>query len=127
MKLTVSKSDFTGLEPLVAGKYAATIEKVEFGKKAGADADDPGYYFVYFDVVDTPDGIPRSIREVFSNKPAAAFRWAALLKALGMAPEDDSALEFDPEELVGGQVIAAVTQREFEGRIFNSVKSFAEA
>jgi len=123
MKLKIDKKDFGGIELLPDGDYDATIEKAELNHKDGAPEGDEGYYFMYFRIEDTPDGITRSLREVFSNKASASFRWAQLLSALGQEP-DEGPVEFDPEDLIGGALKVTVGQREYDGRLYNSIKAF---
>ena len=126
MKFTISKDDFKDLASLTPGEYAATIGKPTHDVKDGAEEGDPGYYRIPFIITETPDGVARTISEIFSCKEGAKFRWAALLKALGMEPEAGS-VDIDPEELEGGEVKVTVTHRTYEDRIFNSIKKFSKA
>ena len=124
MKITVSAEDLKGLDPLPDGKYRATIGKPEFTKANEEGKSD--YYAIPFSISETPDGAPRRLTRRFSLSPKAMWAWGPLLQALGLKVEG-KAMEFDPDELEGGEVLAIVTQHEHEGRIFNDIKSFAKA
>jgi len=127
MRLSLSKEDFEGsqLEPLPSGDYTATIQRITHKKKAGADADNPGYLEVPFRIDDTPDGTPRVITRRYSLLPQARWAIGVLARAAGIKGEGDE-VDFDTEDLEGAEVTVRVGVRvgegEYEGRKFNEIE-----
>jgi len=128
------KIDFSdvasGFEAIPSGHYLVRITDGEL-RTAGDEAKNPGSEYVFWTcTVQTGEFEGRKVFTNTSLLPNALFGLKGLLAATGKwskAELDSEAFEFDIEPVIGEQVIAVVTVRQYQGEDQNSIRKFRPA
>lgn len=121
-----------GAKLWATGSYEGTVTAVEIAQKDGKEFPT---LKVDISIVDGDESMSKS--RWFSFNPKAAWALQALLETLGVEFEvetsaDDAGAEveslvFDPEDLVGKQVIVALAVGEYKGRKQNEISDIYSA
>lgn len=115
-KFKVNFSEIENFEPLDAGVYPVIV--VDFEEREGP----AGPYIVY--TLEISEG-PEANRKLWTNlslSPKAAWKLQEALLAFGVDRDDlEAEFDFDPEEFLGAECCAVVSQDTYQDRITNKI------
>jgi hypothetical protein len=138
MRINLTEIEDRSFEALPAGQYLVRITNYEMRyTKGGEDAklpkDTPMINWEFTVIRNQKSGDEGSKnRKLWMNSiihEKTLFNLKALLRATGQFSDEDlaSELDFEPEEVVGAEVVAVVAQREYNGDMVNDVKRVKSA
>lgn len=118
--MNINFENVASREPLEPGKYQLRIAECS---EAVSSTGNPMIKLVY-DVIANDEGeaIPggRKLWDNMSLQEQALFRLKDLLDACGY--DTSGSLDFEPEDLIGCEILAQVVQEEYNGNTKNRVK-----
>jgi hypothetical protein len=120
VRVNFGGNDDDGFQPLPAGDYDAVVFAGEL--KEGTE-------FPYFNWTFKVTEEEFENRQVFLNtstSPKAVWRLTKMFEAIGYEPETEEGsddADIDIDEVVGLPCVVRLTQKEYEGKMRNEVKS----
>ena len=131
MRLNLADIDDRGYDAIPAGKYYLTIADYEMRQvkndgKLPAGTPMINWEFNVGRNVNTGDE-SCSNRKLWMNTPIhqrTLFNLKALMRASGKYTDDElvGEVDFEPDELIGSEVVGVINQREYNGNTVNDVR-----
>jgi hypothetical protein len=130
MRLNLTDIDDRSFEPLPAGRYILKVtgyEMREVKNDGKVPKGTPMINWEFTVISDNGGDTKYENRKLWMNTvihERSLFNLKALLRASGsFSPEQlDGELDFEPEDIVGSEVVAVVAQRQYNGDMVNDVK-----
>jgi hypothetical protein len=130
VRINLTDIDDRSFEALPAGKYIVKISGYEMKETSGngkLGAGVPMINWEYTVQSDLKGDTKYQSRKLWQNTvihEKTLFSLKALLRAAGVFSEEDldGELDFEPDDLVGAELVVVVAQREYNGDMTNDVK-----